>query len=271
MALIFVGLSLAFLLVWMAPSASAQMVGGRVFAVTTGENLVSFNRDNPGRILSSVPITGTRPGESMVGIDHRPATGGLYGIGSTSQVYMINRATGVATPVGAPFTPALVGTAFGVDFNPTVDRIRVVSNNEQNLRINPDTGATAATDLPLQYGAADPNAGTNPNVVGAAYNNNMAGATTTTLYDIDSGLNILATQNPPNDGTLNTGGRLGVNTTALVGFDIAPGYGGLAALQPMNERSRLYMVNLRTGDVTDRGQIGTRRNVRDLAIPLPRP
>ena len=270
--LVFLGLSLALLLVWTAPSASAQMAsGGRIFAVTTSDNLVSFTKANPGEIRSNVPITGMRPDETMVGIDHRPATGTLYGIGSTSQVYTINRSTGVATPVGAPFTPALVGTAFGVDFNPTVDRIRVVSNQDQNLRLNPNTGATAATDLPLQYAAADPNAGTDPNVVAAAYGNNMAGATTTTLYDIDSGLDVLTTQNPPNNGTLNTIGRLGLNTTALAGFDIAPGYGALAALTPMGTRSTLYAVDLGTGDVRNLGRIGTRMNVRDIAIPLPMP
>lgn len=269
---VFLGLALAMLLVWMAPSASAQQtVSGRVFAVTTTDNLVSFNRADPGRIVTNRPITGMQPGESMVGIDHRPATGALFGIGDTSQVYAINRSTAVARPVGAPFTPALSGTQFGVDFNPTVDRIRVVSNTDQNLRLNPDTGATAGVDTPLQYGVTDPNAGTNPNVVGSAYTNNMAGATVTELYGIDSGLNILATQNPPNDGTLLTDGPLGVNTVAQVGFDIAPGYGALASLTPMNMKSRLYTVNLMTGDTTDRGKIGTTPNIRDIAIPLAMP
>ena len=54
---------------------------------------------------------------------------------------------------GAPaFTPALSGTAFGFDFNPTVDRIRVVSDTGQNLRLNPDTGAVAAVDGALNQG-----------------------------------------------------------------------------------------------------------------------
>ena len=257
---------------WTSSSASAQQtVSGRVFAVTTTDNLVSFNRADPGRIVTNRPITGMRPGESMVGIDHRPATGALFGIGSTSQVYAINRSTAVARRVGAQFTPALSGTQFGVDFNPVVDRIRVVSNTDQNLRLNPDTGATAAVDTPLQYGAMDRNAGANPNVVGSAYANNMDGVTTTELYGIDSGLNILVTQNPPNDGTLMTDGPLGVNTVAQVGFDTAPGYGALASLTPVNMKSRLYSVNLMTGDTTDRGKIGTRPNIRDIAIPLQMP
>ena len=47
---------------------------------------------------------------------------------------MVDPARGAAIAVGAPFTPGTDGTAFGFDFNPTVDRIRVVSDTGQNLR-----------------------------------------------------------------------------------------------------------------------------------------
>ena len=46
----------------------------------------------------------------------------------------------------------LSGTAFGVDFNPMADRLRVVSDAEQNLRANADTGATT-TDATLNRAA----------------------------------------------------------------------------------------------------------------------
>jgi hypothetical protein len=97
----------------------------------------------------------------------------------------------IARPPGAigagPFTPALDGTEFGLDFNPQVDRLRVVSNAGQNLRLNPDTDTVAATDTRLQYASTDRNAGRTPNVVGAAYTNNFAGTTATVVNDIDSG------------------------------------------------------------------------------------
>ena len=41
-------------------------------------------------------------------------------------------------------SPPLNGTGFGFAFDPVADRIRVVSDSEQNLRINPDTGTVAA-------------------------------------------------------------------------------------------------------------------------------
>ena len=87
-------------------------------------------------------------------------------------------------------------------------------------RLNPNNGALAATDGTLTYATGDPNAAANPNVVGSAYTNSFNGATTTTLYGIDSALDILVTQNPPNAGTLNTVGALGFNTSDAVGFDI---------------------------------------------------
>src|SRR6185503_3228958 len=204
-----------------------------LFAVTAANNLVRFSSATPGTIDATVPITGLQAGESVLGIDVRPATLQLYLLGSTSRLYTLDQGTGVATQVGAgAFTPALNGTSFGFDFNPTVDRIRVISDADQNLRLNPDTGTVAATDTVLAYAAGDANAGQNPNAVGAAYTNNFAGATTTVLYDIDSGRDVLVTQNPPNNGTLNTVGALGVDTSDVVGFDITnPGGTAYAALR----------------------------------------
>src|SRR5678809_1253267 len=91
-----------------------------IYGVTTTNLLVSFNSGAPGTILSSVAITGLQAGETILGIDFRPATKQLYGLGSTSRIYTISLSTGAATAVGSPFTPALSGTAFGFDFNPTV-------------------------------------------------------------------------------------------------------------------------------------------------------
>jgi hypothetical protein len=130
-------------------NSAATFPPGTIFAVDTGNLLRHFNAAAPGTILGTVAITGLQPGEVVLGIDFRPATGQLYGLGSTSRVYVINPVTGAASPVDGAFTPGLTGTDFGFDFNPTVDRIRVVSDNEQNLRLNPDTGGIAATDLAI--------------------------------------------------------------------------------------------------------------------------
>jgi hypothetical protein len=84
----------------------------------------------------------------------------------------------------APFTPAVNGTSFGFDFNPVPDRLRFVTDADQDLRLNPNDGTVAGTDGTLAFSAmmpTDPNAGTNPNVVGSAYTNNFSGTTTTTF------------------------------------------------------------------------------------------
>ena len=127
--------------------------------------------------------------EVILGIDMRPATSQLYALGSSSRLYAINMASGAATAIGmTSFTAALSGTSFGFDFNPTVDRIRIVSNTGQNLRAHPVTGAIAATDVSLNPGS--------PSVDAAAYTNNFAGAASTTLYDIDYATDKLYIQSP---------------------------------------------------------------------------
>ena len=243
-------------------TASANFV---VFGITTDNNLVQFISNQPNFVHRTAPITGLQAGENVLAIDFRPATGQLYALGSNSRLYTINPTTGAAAFVAALSVP-LSGTNFGFDFNPTSDRIRIVSNTDQNLRVNPADGSTIV-DTPLAYAGTDPNVGRNPNIVGAAYTNNFAGATSTTLYDIDSNLDILVTQFPPNAGALSTVGRLGVNTTGEVGFDIAPNNTALAALQISGTtRSTLYSIDLTTGSAAVIGPIGSGAVIRGIAI-----
>lgn len=237
-----------------AGAARAELVYG----VTQTGFLASWDSTTPGTLLMGAAIQGLKTNEELVGLDLRPATGELYGLGSFSTLYRVDPMTGQATAVSAGFTPALSGTSFGFDFNPTVDRIRNVSNADQNLRLHPATGAVAAVDGTLSYAAADPNFGANPNIVHAAYTNSFAGATMTTLYVIDSGLDVLAIQNPPNNGVLNTVGPLGADVTELGGFDIsgASGVAYLAIRDAQLARSTFWTVNLATGQATMVGEIG---------------
>lgn len=232
-----------------------------VFGVTTSNNLVRFNSNTPGTIISTSPITGMQGGENMIAIDFRPATGQLYGLGSTSRIYRIDPANGAATAVGGgPFTPALSGTDFGFDFNPTVDRIRIVSDAEQNLRAHPDLGTIVFMDGNL-----------NPvgNVVAAAYLNNFAGATVTTLYDIDSNSDLLLIQNPPNSGGLVAVGPLNVNASGLTGFDIAPSGMAFASITLQGgSTTNFYTVNLGTGGASLIGTIGGGEVIRDTAVRI---
>lgn len=243
--------------------------GEEIFAVTVSNQLINFNSDSPW-FYSSRPITGMSPGEQALGIDFRPAppSGRLYVLGSTSRLYRIDDAfTGVAVPVGGTLSPALNGTNFGFDFNPTVDRIRVISDAGQNIRLHPDLGTVAAVDSMLKFTLSDVNAAATAMAGGAAYTNNMASASSTTLYDIDAGLDILVTQAPPNNGRLNTVGSLGVNVSGVNGFDVS-GFTGVAfaIFDTGAPVSSLFTINLMTGSATLKGQLGCGEVVRGMSV-----
>ena len=270
-------LSLVFALFMASqPNAQAPQLEASVWALTASQKLINFSNLSPGNVARTVTITGLAAGETLVGMDFRPRTGQLFAVSSANRVYTINTTTGAVTVVGtAAFTPALSGTTIGVDFNPVPDRIRVVSDAEQNLRLNPDTGGVAGTDTTIAFATGDANQAANPNLVGVAYSSNVAGSTTTTMYAIDSNLDVLVRQGSvtgapisPNTGQLFTIGALGVNTTAQVGLDIADfnDY-ALASLTTSGAtQSQLYTINLTTGAATLIGAIGGGEVVRDLAI-----
>ncbi len=248
---------------------NATLAGFTVYALTAAGHLVTFNSGAPQSLLTNVAITGLSLGDAPLGIDFRPSSEGLYLL-TTNRLYVLDVDTGVATAVGGAFTTGLNGTAFGVDFNPVVDRLRVVSNNQQNLRLNPDTGAVENIDTPLQFAAGDPHFGAAPQVCGSAYTNNVPNAGSTTLYDIDFALDILVTQNPANNGTLTTVGGLGVDTTDRVGFDIRTSGGiAYASLTATGATfSSFYTIDLGTGLATLVGNIGGLSQILDIAIPI---
>lgn len=229
------------------------------FGLTSANALVKYNTKDSQTVISTTNITGLQSGETILAIDFRPGTGQLYGLGSTSRLYIINQNSGAATALGtAPFSPALNGSLTGFDFNPTVDRIRVVTSSGQNLRLHPETGAVAATDSNLNPGT--------PNLSAAAYTNNFSGATTTELFVIDNTSGMLYKQDPPNAGTLNAVGSLGISGTISGdgGFDIAPDGQGFASLTS-NGENHLYLMNVTTGNAQDLGVLST--PIIGLALP----
>ncbi|MFD1140067.1 DUF4394 domain-containing protein [Larkinella insperata] len=231
----------------------------------SGNNLLIFNPWDINPTLRT--ITGLQPGETIRGIDMRPATGQLYALGNSSRIYAITYPAGTtnaqANVIGmGAFTPTLTGSDYGFDFNPTVDRIRVISNSGQNLRINPVTGEVAV-DGTLNYG---PNAVDKPSVRAAAYTNNYQGATTTVLYDLDDYSNRLYRQIPPNAGTVVGGSPLGITITATNGFDIGGRSNKGYALLTSGTTTNLYHIDLNSGALTNMGQFPT--TVRGFAIGL---
>jgi hypothetical protein len=217
---------------------------------TNGSTIVRFDTLSLGT-TTTVAFSGLQVGETIVGFDIRPANGLLYGVGSSNRLYIINPTTGATTQVGTAGMFSLNGTAFGTDFNPLVDRIRQVSNTEQNIRLNPNDGTLTATDTALNPAG---------NVVAVAYSNNFVGAGSTTLYAIDSASGTLGIiTNPNGGGPITTVGSLGLGTNLNenIGFDISGVSGiGFASITT-GGISRLYSINLTTGAATLMGAIGS--------------
>ena len=260
-------------------------VTGQLAYALAGTNLISFDTALPGTIRTSVGITGVDAAQTLAGLDIRPATNSLYAFGynataQTYQLYTLNAQTGVATAVNTTPVALALGTGkVDFDFNPTVDRIRVTSGNRANVRLNPTDGALAATDTQLAYATTDVNSAAAPNIGAVAYTNSVAGATAsaTLLFNYDLGLNILTTQNPPNNGTLNTVGSTGITanaTTPNVDLDIFSAVAGtnpayVVANTGTSANTSLYTVNLTTGATTLVGAIGNGIAARDIAVAGP--
>ncbi len=190
---------------------------GEVLALTSKQRLVSFDRGSANVLRHGAELSGLGAGESVVGLDVRPRDGQLYALSSQGKLYKLDPATGKATVVFAltadpadatePFA-ALSGTRFGVDFNPVVDRLRVVSDTGQNLRIDVDLGRVI-TDGSLR--------GATTGVAAAGYVNSHAEACRTRLFGLDLAGSRLVVQDPPNDGVTTAIGA-GLGVTASAGF-----------------------------------------------------
>jgi len=242
------------------------------FGVTTDNRLISFAPNLPATLTLDVAISGLMTGENVVGIDFRPATGALVALTNQNRLYVLDTTTGAAMSGLVMSGATLDGNAFGIDFNPAVDRLRIVStipaagtqlfNEGQNLRVNVMTGM-ATVDTRLSRTAA------NLSLFGAGYTSNFAGTTATTLYYLDSGTDRLVTTAAPNGGVTTDVGPLGVDVTNVGDLDIAGLNDNLvlAAMQAASaSTSTLYRINLATGAATAVGAIGATAPVVGLAL-----
>jgi len=175
-------------------------------------------------------VTGTmsvRGAEGKVlAVAVRPADGKLYGLTDAGQIVTIDTATGMATQVSRASEKLETGARVAINFNPVVDRLRVVGMNGANFRVHPDTGAVTK-DGALRYADGSSQAGQQPMVTAVAYTNHVAGTKETGLYTIDPRLGQINMQAPPNDGVQQPKVNAGMALPYGIGFDIlADGMGG---------------------------------------------
>lgn len=280
--------SAAALLLGACASVNAPPPGPDIlYAVTDANRLIRFNASRPAALDANLAISGLAPGERLLGIDFRPANGRLYAAGSSGMLYTLDTASGAAMAVGGNGLASVIkGDEIGFDFNPVVDRIRVVDNAGNNLRLHPDTGAVVdgnaampgvQPDTPLAYSREDANHGKLARVVAVAYTN-ASGAQGTTNFAIDSaqatlvtlgrpeGTTPAKTPSNPNEGQLFTVGRLGFMTGTRVSFDIHPARRSAYASFQEQDTAVLYAINLASGAAQRIDRIGNGLVLRGIAI-----
>jgi hypothetical protein len=262
-----------------AAGAAETAVG---LTTASPSTLVTFPVDNPG---AATPATINFPNvdggifgpdTDLIGLDHRPRGGALYAQASRGTLYVLTPAAAAGqfnatpvnvTPIVSPFGVSSLSD-FGFGFNPVADAIRVVEEENLNFRFSPNNGNSLGTDGNLNPG--------DPRIVAADYMNSFDGATSTTLYDIDSGSDRLFTQGSaggapvsPNMGNLIDVGPLGVDTTDNAGLDIAPASGTAYAsfeLAGSPGSSVLHRLNLSTGAATAVGTIAGGMPLESLSV-----
>jgi hypothetical protein len=233
--------------------AQAGAVTPELLYATDGASIARFNTASPASVITTT-VSGLQGGDTLVGIDVRPANNVLYGLGASGKLYTVDPITGVATPLAGGPNIAPNGNKFGADFNPVTDQFRFTSDTQQNVRLNPDDGTIAQFDPNLSA----------EGIAEIAYSSNVPTATSTTLYAINATTNALnligsinGAPNSPNGGAVTqVGSGFGIDPAATVGFDISGVSGIPYACLTVGGVTRLYDLNLSTGQALPIGTIG---------------
>ncbi|PKV83266.1 uncharacterized protein DUF4394 [Streptomyces sp. TLI_146] len=260
----------------MPSSASGAAAGLRAFGITgDGTLMATFTTDRPTVLDWVRAVTGLVGDQKLIGIDYRPQDGLMYGVGDQGGIYTIKTPPATSDVVVTKVSQlqvALYGTNFDIDFNPAADRLRLISDNGQNLRHNLYDHTTVEDTILTTPPATGPARG----VTAAAYtNNDLNGATAATLFDIDTKADHVVIQAPANNGTLSPTGSLTIDAGPNAGLDIFSNLTNgkttsniaFASLTPYGSNMpSLYNINLLTGEATSVGQFPL--NITDLAITL---
>jgi hypothetical protein len=272
----------------LATGAQAEPIIG-ITGADAGANLVRFDARSPSVVTTIGPLTGIVAGHSVRAIDRRPANDTIYVLSTNAsngfQLYTLNPVNAALTPVGSGGTVSFTWPVrVSMDFNPAVDRLRVVTGTAQNLRLNPNDGTLVGEDVALAYVPGDPNAAANPPFpVGVAYDfndNDPATSTTMYVYDFDTDAigrvgSVGGSPVSPNSGQITTiftppdfitndgGVGFDVSVTGNAYLSYAPivetgisGGRSPEAVQPLGVVSeRFARVNLATGALTVVGDL----------------
>jgi hypothetical protein len=226
-----------------------------------------------------MPLSGLAAGERLVAVTRRPRNNLLYGLGynpgsGTVQLYIVSPSLGqvrsVSEGAARAFTSDRVGvdgnTTFAMDVNPETDRIRVITSNGDNFRINPHNGALIDGDLGGASGSVSgtnkdgPINGLSAQILGLAHTNTAVITSNTTLYTIDAANDSIYIQNPAVLGTQTSALSLSNDIQSVFGFDIEFGVNSSSSDAPLTSGKaivgvfsggvpRIGALNLVTGEL----------------------
>jgi hypothetical protein len=231
-------------------TAAAPAQAATIWALDAAGSLAKIDTETR-KAMPAKAVKGTDG--ALLAIALRPADGKLYGLTAKGQLVTVDTETAMAKEVARLDKPLDGATRTTINFNPVVDRLRVVSSSGGNWRIHPDTGAVTV-DGGLKYAPDSAYSESKPMVTTGAYSNHFAGTKETALYTLDAKLGLMNVQMPPNDGIQQPKGRLNQAVPANAGFDIlADGMGGNKGF--VVAAGALHGLDIATGQLTPMGRI----------------
>ena len=268
-----IALSLGFI----ASATAFNVAQAAILVATNTTNQIStFDSAN---VESAVfkSITGLASGESLIGIDLRPSTNTIYGIGTNNNIYTVDANSGAAKFVTALNMSVINSSlSYGFDFNPAADfagatSLRLVSSAGNNYAVNVNTGAVGNTASMIGAGFSAV-AYTLSTPAGAPTDTPVlyyVNATNDTMFENVKGVGF----NAPNIVEV---GKLGANIGSISGFEIfADGSAFLAATLGngnSNSGAFLFDADIETGKIKQIGKFNS--DIRGLtaapsAVPVP--
>lgn len=239
-----------------------ELPGTIVYALNDNNTVYRMDVRKPGTIIDSIKLETRDPGEKIIGIDSRPTTGEIFAISNFRTVYSVNT-TGyrVTRPVFILHKLGIktdLNTTIGFDIDPVRDRMRIVTAKGDNVLLR------------LEDGQQEGKGGATPDVGAVAYSNNYPGATTTTLFGLDSHADKLVRYENPEAGSITAVGHFGIDVEEVGGFDISTTtrFGdqfGIASVR-YGGKWELDYVNLKTGRLQRIGDL-PKRKIIGITIP----
>lgn len=235
-----------------APILNVPVSAANAYLLTSNNRIIGVDLDNMeyARSVRAVAQATTAntpgaldPSEEILDIDYRNSEGTLYALtrtvttsGVTSRIVSIAPTSGALTRVSTLTGVTLSATdTYSIDFNPVADRLRIISSSGTNIKVDVLTG-NASTN------------GTTSSVInGIAYTDTFTPGSAAGRNTILFGLDLSNDQRytiDPTSGTLTANVPLGVDATAVTGFDIDPsGQRDGVAILTVAGQPRIYTIN----------------------------